>query len=93
MAMFGTVAAWSVLAGLLATAVTVIAKPGGIPIFSLPPGFQLDVANAYVVPAVALLGYGLAVFLFMLGLIGEFAVQRYSERSGDAPPMASEVTP
>jgi glycosyltransferase involved in cell wall biosynthesis len=52
--------------------------------------FRPDKANALVLPGAALLWFGLACYLFMLGLLGEVAVRRQRERPAALYPVNSE---
>jgi hypothetical protein len=52
--------------------------------------FRLEVANAYVLPAAALLWILLACYLLMLGLVGEVALRRARELEPELLPIAVE---
>jgi glycosyltransferase involved in cell wall biosynthesis len=77
--LFGSAAAGATVAALLfaAAATTVVLRYG------LRPG------HLVVLPGAVLLCLGLAVYLLMLGLIGEIAL-RESQRRSDLPPLARE---
>ena len=52
--------------------------------------FRLEVADAYVLPAAALLWILLACYLLMLGLVGEVALRRARELEPELLPIAVE---
>lgn len=52
--------------------------------------FSPDKARALVLPAAGILWMGVALYLLMLGLIGEFLVRRRSMARGSRLPLASE---
>lgn len=56
-------------------------------------GASAELADAYVLPAAALLWVMLAGYLLMLGLLGEVAVRRAREEHTELPPIAVERLP
>lgn len=54
--------------------------------------FRTEVANAYVLPSVALLFVMLACYLVMLGLVGEVALRRSRLTRPELPPLGVERT-
>ena len=54
--------------------------------------FRAEVANAYVLPSVALLFVMLACYLVMLGLVGEVALRRSRLTRPELPPIGVERT-
>lgn len=55
--------------------------------------FDVDKANAYVLPAVSLLWIMLAVYLVMLGLVAEVALRSARSEATELLPLASERRP
>ncbi|MBA2245864.1 MAG: glycosyltransferase family 2 protein [Gemmatimonadetes bacterium] len=80
--LFAAGAVGAVLLGLLFAAAAVVAL--GF--------FRPEKANALVLPGAALLWFGLAVYLLMLGLIAEVAVRKFQRRGADHLPLVREVT-
>jgi glycosyltransferase involved in cell wall biosynthesis len=56
-------------------------------------GPSVELADAYVLPAAALLWLLLACYLIMLGLLGEVAVRRAREEHSELLPIALETSP
>ena len=82
LALFGAGAFGAIAIGAVFASVVVLAQPG----------FSAVKANAVVLSGVALLWFGLALYLLMLGLIGEVAL-REERQAGSAPlPVVHEVT-
>lgn len=77
--LFSVVALWSALAGVFFTVSTFVAQEG----------FQLRKAEAMVFPGAALLFFALAMFLLLLGLVGEAVVRGNRWREGG--PLVKEV--
>jgi glycosyltransferase involved in cell wall biosynthesis len=80
--LFAAGAVGAVLLGLLFAAAAVVAL--GF--------FRPEKANALVLPGAALLWFGLAAYLLMLGLIAEVAVRKFQRRGADHLPLVREVT-
>ena len=59
----------------------------------LVEGPSVELADAYVLPAAALLWLVLACYLLMLGLLGEVAVRRAREEHTELLPIAGERSP
>lgn len=80
LALFGVGAAVAAGLGLAAAAASAVAILY----------FRPVKAEALVLPGVALLWFGLAAFLLMLGLVGEAALRRFGHPEATRPPLARE---
>lgn len=83
LAMFAMAATGAVVLGLAFSAATLIAVLG----------LRAEMANAYVFPGAALLWFGLAFYLLMLGLIGEQVLRQEQTSGVDPTPLVREVPP
>ncbi|HEX7120390.1 MAG TPA: glycosyltransferase family 2 protein [Longimicrobiales bacterium] len=80
LALFAAFAAGAAALGLFFAAATVVSWMH----------FQQSKANAMVFPAVALLWFGLALHLVLLGLVGEVALRERRHRRAEHPPLIRE---
>ena len=81
--LFGAGAVGAAVLGLLFGAVVVVSQPG----------FSGGKANTVVLSSVALLWFGLAAYLLMLGLIGEVALREEWRAGSAALPVVHETVP
>jgi len=80
LALFGLAAACALVLGIAFVAASVVAWLE----------FQQYKANAMVFPAVALLWFGLALHLLLLGLVAEVALRERRRRRAEHPPLIRE---